>query len=136
MEEDSTLITREWLYTKVELLDQNSRKDLIADVSDPGCESEEVLREAVRTGAGGEYRGGQDHGLQTAPAGEVKLQEAELVEVEDDLKLHDPEQETEHGVAPGPVPAQHLLPAGGQPRHLQLQAAERQQLAARGCGRP
>ena len=52
MEEDSTLITREWLYTKVELLDQNSRKDLIADVSDPGCESEEVLREAVRAGAG------------------------------------------------------------------------------------
>ena len=82
-----------------------------------------------------QHRGREDHGGEAA-AGEVQLQEAESTAEQDDRQLYCAQQEAQLRVPPGPVPPQHLLPADGEPRPGQLQAAERQQLAAGGGGRP
>ena len=67
---------------------------------------------------------GEDHSLQAAAGGEVQLEETELAALQDGGQLHHPQQEAGHWLPPGPVPAQHLLPAGGQSGRHQVQAAE------------
>ena len=83
-----------------------------------------------------QHGGGEDNGVQTAAGRQVQLQEAEPAAEQDDRQLYSARQESQRWVSPGPVPPQHLLPADREPGTYQVQAAEWQQLAEGGGGRP